>query len=111
MSQTTLDRREFIKLGLATGTLLPVVGAALGAATARADSHGKLVTEIDDENVKVLVESLQYTNESTTEGQNCANCMLYTAAEGGRGKCTLFAAAPDAYVAEKGWCASWSKKP
>jgi hypothetical protein len=104
-SRSEMDRREFIKLGLTAGALLPIVGATFGAATARA-SEDKLVTEIAENGM--LVESLQYVNESKTEGQSCSTCMLFTAGAGGRGKCQLF---QQGVVSEKGWCASWSKKP
>lgn len=104
-SRSEMDRREFIKLGLTAGALLPIVGATLGARTARAADE-QLVTEIPEN--KMLVESLQYTNQSKTEGQSCSSCMLFTPGEGGHGKCQLF---QQGVVSQTGWCASWTKKP
>jgi len=65
----------------------------------------QLVTEIAA--AGPMVSSLQYVNESPKAEQNCATCQLYTAGEGGRGKCQLFA---QGLVKEKGWCISWAPR-
>jgi hypothetical protein len=65
-------------------------------------SEGQLVTEVTA--IASLVSALQYVNESTKPDQKCANCQLYTAGPGQRGKCQLFA---QGLVKETGWCASW----
>lgn len=103
MRDATMDRREFLKAGLATAAALPVVGAVFGARVARAEEQ--LVTEV--EAMKPTVGALQYVHESAKEDQNCANCQFYTAGEGGKGKCQLF---PQGLVKETGWCMSWTKK-
>jgi hypothetical protein len=104
-SRNDIDRREFIKLGLTAGALLPAAGTLLRAAGARAEGD-QLVTEIAAN--KPVLDALQYTNESAkaAEGQTCGTCQLYTAGEDGRGKCTLF---PNGLVTEAGWCMSWAK--
>ncbi len=79
---------------------------AAPAAPAAGADEGKLVTEIP-ENAQ-LVAQLQYVGQSQKQGQNCANCLFYTAEGGGQGKCQLFARG---LVAENGWCASWTQKP
>jgi hypothetical protein len=70
-----------------------------------AASSDQLVTEIPS--MQPLVQSLQYTNQSTRPGQQCSNCQLYTAASQDRGKCQLFA---EGVVNAGGWCASWVQK-
>jgi hypothetical protein len=65
-----------------------------------------LVTEV--EAMRPTAQALKYTSESTQPDQHCSNCLFYTAADGGLGKCQLF---PQGYVAERGWCSSWSAKP
>jgi hypothetical protein len=65
-----------------------------------------LVTEV--EAMRPTVEALQYVKESTRPDQQCSNCLFYTAAEGGLGKCQLFL---QGYVDERGWCSSWSARP
>ena len=54
-----------------------------------------------------MVSALQYVNESAKADQRCDNCQLYTAGEGGKGKCQLF---PVGLVASGGWCSSWAQK-
>ena len=65
-----------------------------------------LVTEV--EAMRPTAQALKYTSESTRPDQQCSSCLFYTAAGGGLGKCQLF---PQGYVAERGWCSSWSAKP
>jgi hypothetical protein len=71
-----------------------------------ATGQQRLVTEI--EAMRPTLQALQYTNASARPDQQCSNCLFYTAAEGGRGKCQLFT---QGVVAERGWCSSWSAKP
>ena len=54
-----------------------------------------------------MVAALQYVDVSTRADQSCANCQLFTAGEGGVGKCQLFATG---VVREGGWCASWAER-
>lgn len=100
-SKTSMDRRDFLAAGLTTAALLPVT--LLGAKTARAAEA--LVTDMPEN--APMVAALQYVAVSTEEGKNCGNCQLYTAGEGGTGKCQLF---PTGLVAEAGNCASWAQK-
>ena len=41
------------------------------------------------------------------DGQNCANCQLYTAKDANAGACSVF---PGKLVAGAGWCNLWVKK-
>jgi hypothetical protein len=101
-SKMLMDRRGFLRAGLTSAAALPVAASVFAARSARAEDA---VTAVEAN--KMMVTSLQYVEESAKEGQNCANCQLYTAGEGGRGKCQLF---QQGTVAEKGWCMSWAQK-
>ena len=100
-SKTSMDRREFLAAGVTSAALLP--GLLLSAKTARAAEA--LVTDMPEN--APMVAALQYVAVSVKEGQNCGNCQLFTAGEGGTGKCQLF---PTGLVAEGGNCASWAQK-
>ena len=41
------------------------------------------------------------------DGQNCANCMLYTSKSADAGTCNIFGGK---MVSAKGWCNAWVKK-
>ena len=101
-SKTAMDRREFLAAGVTAAAVVPAV--LLSARTARAEGE-QLVTEMEAN--APMVTALQYVNESTTEGQNCVGCQLYTPGEGGKGKCQLF---PTGLVTDNGWCASFAPK-
>ena len=102
-SRGELDRRGFMKLGLCAVAALPIAGALFGGRAARA--AGDMVTDIEAN--KPILTSLQYVATSAKPDQSCASCQFYTAAEGGKGKCTLI---PNGFVSEKGWCMSYAKK-
>jgi len=95
-------RREIGKLGL--GLAAAVGGLSLGARVARAED--KLVTDMPEH--ATLVSGLQYTNESPYPDKQCKGCVLYTAVDDTKGKCTLF---PTGLVSATGHCASWAAKP
>lgn len=101
-SKSAMDRREFLAAGITAAAVVP--GVLMSARTARAEGD-QLVTDIEAN--APMVTALQYVNESTKEGQNCAGCQLYTAGDGGRGKCQLF---PTGVVTDVGWCASYAPK-
>lgn len=96
-------RREVGKLGL--GLAAAVGGLALGGRAARADDT-KLVTEIPEN--AAIVSGIQYVHESPNPDKLCSGCVLYTAGENNRGKCTLF---PNGVVEAGGYCISWAAKP
>ena len=99
-----MNRREFIKTGLASAVVLPVAGALLHAGIASAEAE-KLISEMPE--VAPMVTALQYVNETTKPDQDCEGCQLYTAGADGTGKCQLFA---KGLVKGSGWCASWVQK-
>ena len=75
------------------------------AEDAPAAGGGSLITDLAG--AAPMVAALQYVNQSTTAGQECSGCQLYTAGSGGTGKCQLFA---EGVVKETGWCASWAPR-
>ncbi len=90
--------------GQAGDSASPPRAAAPPAPSAPSGDSGesRLVTEVAA--VASVVSALQYVNQSARPDQNCANCQLYTAGSGQRGKCPLFA---QGLVTEAGWCVSW----
>ena len=101
-SKHSMDRRGFLRAGLASAAALPVVASTFAARSARAEDA---VTAIAAN--KMMVDSLQYVEVSAKEGQTCDNCQLFTAGEGSTGKCMLF---QQGVVTNKGWCMSWAQK-
>ena len=97
-----ITRRELGRLG--AGALL-AGGAILLGRPVRADSHGTITEYAEQAPVATAV---QYKEQSELADKNCLNCLLYTAGEGGRGKCALFIKGT---VAATGHCASWAEKP
>ena len=102
MIERKFTRRELGRMGL-VGAGAILVGGRVRAA--RADSHGPITGY---EANKPVLAAVQYVEASAKEGQHCSNCLLYTAGEGGRGKCQLFM---QGTVNDKGWCTSWAAKP
>ena len=104
-TELRMNRRDFSRLGSATllGACLPAF--ARTASAAHHEGGEQLVNEIPAN--EVMVTTLQYTPNSAKDGQKCENCALFTAGEGGKGKCTLF---QTGLVQSTGWCLSWSAK-
>jgi hypothetical protein len=96
MKPTTprLNRRKLLQ-GLAA---IPVV-AVLGH-QGRAEAE---MLSVDDP----LAKNFQYVEVSTTDGQTCANCKLYTGGSAPTGGCPLFGTKQ---VTAGGWCKAWVTK-
>ena len=96
-----LTRREF---GLA------LTAAAVGASTLPsalfAEDDLPWVTEVPA--LAPLVSNLQYEAESPKPEQRCTGCVLYTAIDDERGRCSAF---QNAAVHAGGWCLSWAPRP
>ena len=101
-SDREITRRQFGQLGAG---ILVAGGALLLGREVRADDS-KPVADFPDNTA--LIGAIQYVEKSPLEGKNCENCILYTAGEGGRGKCSLFMKGT---VAAEGHCTSWALKP
>lgn len=96
---TDIKRRKFVTLLGAGATVIPV-----SALVASLPSHAADAVDPDSAQAKAL----QYVSESENAEQNCANCTLYTGAEGdAMGPCPLF---PGAAVMSEGWCSAWVAK-
>jgi hypothetical protein len=54
-----------------------------------------------------IAKNFKYTDKSTTAGQTCANCKLYTGGSAPTGGCPLFGAKQ---VVAEGWCNAWAAK-
>ena len=94
MSQTTDKSRRAVLKGMLG---IPVVAIA-GLQSAQA-----AMLSVDDPTAKAL----SYTENSTTAGQNCANCGIYQGGSAASGACPIF---PGRDVAATGWCKSSVKK-
>jgi hypothetical protein len=93
-SKNLVSRRNVLK-GLAAIPVVAAVGYHGGTSAA--------MLSPDDPTAKAL----EYTEHSTQEGQNCANCNLYQGSTAASGTCTIF---PGKEVAAAGWCKSWIAK-
>lgn len=94
MSLKNVNRRTLLK-GLAA---IPVVAAVGYTASASAE-----MVSADDATAKAL----EYTANSTKDGQTCSNCGLYQGGTAAQGPCPIF---PGKEVAATGWCKSWVAK-
>ncbi len=102
----TVNRRNFIKLTLCSGVVVPTLTGAL----AQAGGHLPKLEESDAQAV-----SLGYKHDSTTvdaanykEGSSCKSCALYQGKEGNEwGPCGVF---PGKEVAANGWCTAFNPK-
>lgn len=96
---TDIKRRKFVTLMGASATVIPV-----SALVASLPSHAQELVDPESAQAKAL----QYVAESETADQNCANCTLYTGADGEEmGPCPLF---PGAAVHAAGHCSAWVPK-
>lgn len=96
---TDIKRRKFVSLMGAGATVIPV-----SALVASLPSHAQDLVDPESAQGKAL----QYVAVSANAEQNCANCALYTGAEGdATGPCPLF---PGAAVASEAHCSAWVAK-
>lgn len=93
---TDIKRRKFVSMMTAGAAVVPV-----SALVASLPSHAAELVDPDSAQAKAL----QYVAESENPEQNCANCALYTGAEGdAQGGCPLF---PGQAVTAAGWCSAY----
>lgn len=111
-SNNTVSRKDFFKqfgligiTAVGAGALLTACGGG-GSEKATVDPCNDLtgLTQGDLD----MRNNLEYVTASTVEGQNCANCQLLKAPEGGSScsGCLLFKGP----VTQEGWCKSWVVK-
>ncbi len=98
---TDIKRRKFVSMMGAGAAVIPV-----SALVASLPSHADDAPVVDPESAQA--QALQYVSESEVADQNCANCTLYTGAEGeAKGPCPLF---PGSAVMAAGWCSAYVPK-
>lgn len=101
MSIQSIDktRRSFLQ-GIA---VVPAITIAGYQTSAQAGAHG-IMLSVNDPTAKAL----GYVETSVVQGKNCANCSLYTGADGAApGPCAIF---PGKAVTAAGYCNSWIPK-
>ena len=94
-NQTTDKSRRAVLKGLIG---IPVVAIAGYQSIAHAG-----MLSMDDPTAKAL----GYTDKSTVDGKNCANCGIYQGGSAASGACPIF---PGKDVAAAGYCKSWVAK-
>ena len=97
--------KQITRRQILSSTAVALVSSPLLAPTvplARASSESPL----DPEDAQA--KALSYVHDSPKSESNCANCQLYTGAEGSEwGHCAIF---PGKQVAASGWCTAWAQK-
>ena len=108
-----LNRRDFLARAAALGAAATAGGLLVTACQSGGggeeggggnDLDCTDTSGLDDQQIAVR-ESLNYIEETTTEGQRCDNCALYTAA--GEGECGTCSVVPGP-INPAGWCTSWA---
>lgn len=96
-----INRRNFGKL-LGAG----VVAVPAAALIAQLPSHAEDLPLVDPESP--TAKGLQYKAVTEVEGARCDGCLLYTASDDSKGKCTIF---PANLVPAEAWCTAYVAKP
>lgn len=117
------DRRQFLKMGILSLTLLPLVGRLIGHAQAADAKPGEALKLVPDSDP--TAKALLYTPDASkapadkrvdkmgvaAKDQLCSNCNFYAKKgdiKGAEvGQCQLIL---NGMVKSKGWCISWFKK-
>lgn len=119
------SRREFLKRGALSLTILPIAQQLLSGERVYAQALPTKALDPSAPNAQALgyvhdakqvdVSKWPKRNAPGGETQFCDNCMFWQQGglkaegrEGEWGKCLIF---PDGLVAAKGWCNSWAPKP
>jgi len=109
---TKLSRRAFLERAALLGAAAVAGPALLAACNSGGDEGGGGGGGLDCTDTSGLTPqeaqmrtSLNYVDASTTAGQTCENCTLYTAANAGEcGGCTVI----QGPINPNGWCSSWA---
>jgi hypothetical protein len=103
----TLDRRDFIQLGIAVAVTAPLaVGAAQAADLPKLSEDDPTAKALGYKHDTNAVDQAKFPNHKPD--QHCANCKLVQGeAQDGWIRCQLF---PGKLVNTNGWCAGWVKK-
>lgn len=104
---TVSSRRSFVKGAMGVVAAVPVA-AVLRGREALADHHEMpKLTEDDAQAAALGYKHDAADSDKAPEGQNCANCQLYSGADAEWGPCAIF---PGKAVSAKGWCITWAKR-
>ena len=99
-SMTDSNRRKFVTY-LGAGAVAIPVSALVGTLPSHAADM------LDPASPRAM--GLSYVEASETEGQNCANCSIYTGGEES-GPCSIFLGEGGGDVTAAGWCTAWTAK-
>ncbi|MEM7763922.1 MAG: high-potential iron-sulfur protein [Pseudomonadota bacterium] len=102
---STTSRRGFVKGAMGVVAAVPVA-AVLRGRDALAEGDLPKVTE-DDPQAVALGYKHSAADTAAPEGQNCANCQLYSGGDAEWGPCAIF---PGKAVSAKGWCVTWAQR-
>ncbi|MEM7612994.1 MAG: high-potential iron-sulfur protein [Pseudomonadota bacterium] len=102
---TQTSRRGFVKGAMGVVAAVPVA-AVLRGRDVGANDMPKL-SEDDPQAVALSYKHKAADSPAAVEGQNCANCQLFTNADAEWGPCSIF---PGKAVSAKGWCVTWVQR-
>ena len=101
------NRRQFLKLSAAGVAAVPFTGLIMSGV-----AHAEDLPHLEESDP--VASGLKYVHDAAAskdrkdDTHTCANCQLYTGAEGSEwGPCAIFGGKS---VASKGWCMSWVAK-
>lgn len=109
MSKKEVDvatsRRGFVK-----GALGVVAAVPLAAVLRGRDAVAQDLPKVSEDDPQA--QALGYVHNAAEsdkagEGQNCANCQLFSGGDAEWGPCSIF---PGKAVSAKGWCATWVQR-
>jgi hypothetical protein len=95
------SRRDFLRQAGA-GTALVAMSGVLAP---RLSSAAGDLPKVDPSDP--TAKALEYTHESSKQGQDCSGCQLWQGGDDAWGGCAIF---PGKLVNANGWCKSWVMK-
>ena len=101
----TTTRRGFVQGAMGVVAAVPVA-ALVSSRRAMAEDMPK-VAEDDAQAVALNYVHDAGESDKAPEGQNCANCQLYSGGDKEWGPCAIFAGKA---VSAKGWCSAWAQR-
>ena len=96
-----LSRRSLLKAGTATmAGLIIARSASAQEELSASDPTAVALGYVPDAST---VDKAKWPKKA--DDQNCSNCILFAAGDGGLGKCSIF---PGKLVNAEGWCSAWN---
>ncbi|AJR08484.1 high-potential iron sulfur protein 2 [Photobacterium gaetbulicola] len=100
--KNTTNRRNFLKLGLAS-----VIGITVGKELLVKPAHASDLPHLTEDDPQA--KALQYVHQAADSDKHCGNCALIQGNDGDEWRpCAIF---PGKAVNTNGWCSAWVKKP